>query len=372
MTPTVLTDITSAGVSLWLDDLDRSRLDPTSGDRSLHNLLRTRAIRGVTTNPTIFDRAVSSGAAAYADQLRELAHRGLDVDEAIRVVTTDDVRAACDILLPLWENSQGVDGRVSIEVDPRLAHDTAATIDQARELWDIVGRPNAMIKIPATAAGLPAICEVIAHGISVNVTLIFSIDRYQEVLGAYDEGLRQAHARGIDLGTIHSVASFFVSRVDTMIDPLLDALDSPQAAVLRGQSAIANAQMAYAVYLDHIRSDPWRALLASGALPQRPLWASTGVKDPAYDPTRYVLDLVAPGCVNTVPEATLERVADDGVFRGDTVSESADRARGVIADLSELGIDLDEVCGALESAGVRAFVDSWEALRSTVARTMSL
>lgn len=371
MTSGTLNDITSAGVSLWLDDLDRSRLDPGSGERSLQHLIRSCAIRGVTTNPTIFDRAVSSGAAAYAEQLRSLAHRGLDVDEAIRVVTTDDVRSACDILLPIWEASGGVDGRVSIEVDPRLAHDTVATVDQARELWEVVDRPNAMIKIPATLAGLPAITEVIAHGISVNVTLIFSVDRYRQVMAAHEEGLHRAHAAGVDLRSIESVASFFVSRVDTKVDPLLDDLDSPEAAALRGRAAIANAQVAWSAYLDHTQSASWRAMVDNGARPQRPLWASTGVKDPAYDPTRYVVDLVAPGCVNTVPEATLQAVAEHGVFRGDTVSQCGDRGREVIDGLRRLGIDLEEVCDSLEESGVRSFVDSWEALRSTVARTMA-
>lgn len=372
MTPTVLNDITSAGVSLWLDDLDRSRLDPDSGDRSLQQLVATRAIRGVTTNPTIFDRAVSSGGTAYAEQLRDLAARGLDVDEAIRVVTTDDVRRACDILLPIWETSDGVDGRVSIEVDPRLAHETTATVHQARELWELVARPNAMIKIPATLAGLPAITEVIAHGISVNVTLIFSVERYRQVMAAHEEGLRKAHAAGVDLRTVQSVASFFVSRVDTMVDALLDELDTPQSASLRGRAAIANAQLAWAAHLDHTRSDSWRAMVEDGARVQRPLWASTGVKDPAYDPTRYVIDLVAPGCVNTVPETTLQVVAQRGVFRGDTVSGCQDSARGVIEDLQRTGVDLEVVCASLEEAGVRAFVDSWQALRSTVAGSMAV
>lgn len=370
MTPTVLAEITAAGTSLWLDDLDRSRLDPGSGERSLQHLMRTRAVRGVTTNPTIFDRAVSSGAAAYAQQLLDLADRDLDVDEAIRVVTTDDVRAACDVLLPIWEDSGGVDGRVSIEVDPRLAHDTVGTVRQAQELWEGVNRPNAMIKIPATPAGLPAITQVLAHGISVNVTLIFSVDRYRQVMAAHEAGLRQALNKGLDVRTIESVASFFVSRVDTLVDSKLDTLGTPEASSLRGRAAIANAQLAWSAHLDHTAGDSWRAIAALGARPQRPLWASTGVKDPSYDPTRYVLDLVAPGCVNTVPEATLHVVADQGVFRGDGVSGHHVQAEEVISRLDDLGIHLNAVCEELEEAGVRSFVESWEALRAAVARCM--
>lgn len=370
MTPEVLSEITAAGVSLWLDDLDRSRLDP-GHDRSLQYLMDARAIRGVTTNPTIFDRAVSSGAAAYADQLHNLALAGLTVDEAIRIVTTDDVRAACDVFLPLWDASDGLDGRVSIEVDPRLAHDTAATVRQARELWDLVGRPNAMIKIPATLAGLPAITEVISQGISVNVTLIFSVDRYRKVMEAYEEGLRRAAVSGIDLRSIQSVASFFVSRVDTMIDSLLDEIATDEASALRGKAAIANAHVAWAAYIEHTRSDSWTEIVERGARAQRPLWASTGVKDPTYDATRYVMDLIAPGSVNTVPEATLISVAQTGVFRGDTVTSREEAAHEVIADLARLGIDLEEVCATLEEAGVRVFVESWEALRSTVQRAMA-
>lgn len=370
MTPEVLSELTSGGVSLWLDDLDRTRLDAGGGERSLKHLIERRAIRGVTTNPTIFDRAVGSGAQQYVDQLRDLGRDGLDVDEAIRIVTTDDVRAACDVLLPVWESTGGLDGRVSIEVDPRLAHDTERTAQQARELWNTVGRANAMIKIPATKAGLPAITETLAQGISVNVTLIFSVDRYREVMAAHLAGLQQAHAAGIDLTGVESVASFFVSRVDTAIDALLDAMDDPAATTLRGQAAIANARLAWSAYTDHTASDAWISLSASGARPQRPLWASTGVKDPTYDPTRYVMDLVAPGCVNTVPEATLEAVALSGVYRGDTMTGRATEAEELMIRLADVGVDVQAVFDELEDAGVRSFVDSWEQLRSTVATTL--
>lgn len=371
MTPEVLSELTAGGVSLWLDDLDRSRLDSNQGQRSLHHLIERRAIRGVTTNPTIFDRAVNSGAQQYVDQLQDLGHSGVDVDDSIRIVTTDDVRAACDVLLPVWESTGGLDGRVSIEVDPRLAHETAATVAQAQQLWAMLDRPNAMIKIPATKSGLPAITQTLAQGISVNVTLIFSVDRYREVMSAHLEGLRQAHAAGMDLSGIESVASFFVSRVDTAIDGQLDSMNDPRAATLRGQAAIANARLAWAAYESHTASDEWRALSATGARPQRPLWASTGVKDPAYDPTRYVVELAAPGCVNTVPEATLQAVAESGTYRGDRMTGYADASEAIVAELSKVGIDIEAVCQELEAAGVASFVDSWEKLRSTVASILS-
>jgi transaldolase len=364
MTPAVLTELTAAGVSLWLDDLDRSRF--TDGERGLDHLMRTRAIRGVTTNPTIFDRAVSSGGEAYADQLRELSAAGSDVDFAITTITTDDVRRACDLMRPVWETTGGLDGRVSIEVDPRLAHDTSGTIDQAVELWRIVDRPNAMIKIPATLAGLPAITQVLGQGISVNVTLIFSVERYSQVMQAHADGIRAAAAAGKDVSTIESVASFFVSRVDTAIDAQLDAMSDPRAKQLRGEAAIANARLAWAAYIAHTASDPWRQLAARGARPQRPLWASTGVKDPNYDPTRYVTELAAPGCVNTLPEGTLQAVAKQGQFRGDTMSGVATQAQFIIDELAEIGINIDAVCADLEKAGVASFIDSWQALRQTV------
>jgi transaldolase len=368
MTPAVLTELTAAGVSLWLDDLDRSRF--TDGERGLDHLMRTRAIRGVTTNPTIFDRAVGSGREAYAEQLRALSAAGSDVDSAITTITTDDVRRACDLMRPAWETTGGLDGRVSIEVDPRLAHETSATIEQAVELWRIVDRPNAMIKIPATLAGLPAITHVLALGISVNVTLIFSVERYTQVLQAHSDGIRAAADSGIDTSGIESVASFFVSRVDTAIDAQLDALPDPRAQKLRGEAAIANARLAWAAYLQHTASDPWRQLAAGGARPQRPLWASTGVKDPAYDPTRYVIELAAPGCVNTLPEGTLHAVAEQGHFRGDTMSGVATQAQSIIDQLADLGIDIEAVCADLEKAGVSSFIDSWQTLRQTVSSAM--
>ena len=352
-------------MSLWLDDLSRSRL---SG--GLAQLVDTRAIRGVTTNPTIFEKAIGSGADAYAEQLAQLRAAGSDVDSAIRAITTDDVRAACDILAPVWESSGGLDGRVSIEVDPRLAHDTENTIQQAQELWSIVDRPNAMIKIPATKAGLPAITETIASGISVNVTLIFSLDRYREVMTAHAEGLARAVVNGHDLTSIESVASFFISRVDSAVDARLEITDHPDAEGLMGKAAIANARLAWQAYSDHTAGDTWRQLAARGARPQRPLWASTGVKDPKYAPSRYVVELAAPGCVNTVPEATLEAVATEGRFAGDTMSGREQEASRVLAALNDAGIDLGDVCDELESAGVASFISSWESLRDTVASAL--
>ena len=366
----VLEQLTEGGVSLWLDDLDRSRLSAADDERTLGSLVRNWSIRGVTTNPTIFERAVGSGSAHYVDQLSDLGRQGVDVDEVIRIVTTDDVRAACDVLLPVWEQSAGLDGRVSIEVDPRLAHDTQGTITQARELWSMVDRPNAMIKIPATSHGLAAITQTLANGISVNVTLIFSVDRYREVMQAHREGLEQALSAGVDLTGVQSVASFFVSRVDTAVDAQLDTLENPQARELRGRAAIANARLAWAAYLEHTAGEAWQRVSAAGARPQRPLWASTGVKDPSFDPARYVVELAAPGCVNTLPEATLHAVADVGRYRGDTMTGFADEAADTMRELGALGVDIRAVCEELETAGVNSFIASWEGLRATVAASV--
>lgn len=364
--PAVLTDITDAGVSIWLDDLDRHRL--TSGN--LAHLIESRCVRGVTTNPTIFGRAITGEASAYATQIAELAAAGVDAEGAVRAMTTDDVRAACDVFAPLWEASGGIDGRVSIEVDPRLARDTEATITQARELWAEVNRPNVLIKIPATLEGLPAITEVISDGISVNVTLIFSLARYSAVLDAWMSGLERALARGHEPASIVSVASFFVSRIDTAVDKRLDALDTPEAASLRGQAALASARLAWGVYTGTLQSPRWASLVAQSAQPQRPLWASTGVKDPAFPDTRYVLDLVAPGCVNTMPEKTLQAVADHGTFAGDTVSGTQDEAGQVWAQLNALGIDEPAVAADLEQAGVASFEQSWIDLLDAVGKQL--
>jgi len=351
-----------AGVSIWIDDLDRHRIE--SGN--LQELIDTKSVVGVTTNPSIFEKAMTSGLAEYQPQLAELASAGASTEEAVRALTVHDVTAACEIMHPVWQKSGHVDGRVSLEVDPRLANDTEGTFAQAKELWSIVNRPNLMIKIPATKAGLPAITETLAAGISVNVTLIFSETRYVEVLEAWLAGLEKAAENGHDLSLIESVASFFVSRVDTLIDKELDALGTPEAAAVRGKAAIANAHLAWQAFLDVTAGQRWLDLQSKGAHVQRPLWASTGVKDPAYDDTRYVVELVAPNTVNTMPEATMNAVADHGVLRGDTVTGTADAARKVWADLAELGISADEVFAELETDGVNKFITAWEQLLASI------
>jgi transaldolase len=355
--------LTDAGVSVWLDDLSRDRI--TSGN--LAGMITDLSVRGVTTNPTIFEKAISGGADAYADQLRQLAASGTDVDGIIRALTTDDVRAACDLLTGVWEASSGEDGRVSIEVDPRLANDTEATIAQAKELWAVVDRPNALIKIPATLAGLPAITEVIGSGISVNVTLIFSVERYLAVVDAYAAGLELAAARGLDLSTIRSVASFFVSRIDSEVDARLGAIGTEEATALLGEAAVATARQVWHAHAESLAAERWADLAAAGSHPQRPLWASTGVKNPAYDPTRYVVELVGRGCVNTMPEATLEAVAAQGVIPPDSLTGTGPAGDATWAALAAVGIDAADVFAVLEHEGVTKFIDSWEQLRSTVA-----
>lgn len=353
-----LADLSAAGVSVWLDDLSRDRIN--SGN--LQELIESKSVVGVTTNPSIFQAALSKGD-AYDAQVRELAVRGADVDATIRTVTTDDVRNACDIFAPVFESTAGVDGRVSIEVDPRLAHDTEKTVAQAVELWKIVDRPNVLIKIPATEAGIPAIAKVIGEGISVNVTLIFSVERYEAVIGAYLEGLEAARAAGHDLSRIHSVASFFVSRVDTEIDARLDKIGTPEAEELKGKAALANARLAYVAYQQAFEVGPrFHELAGSGGRPQRPLWASTGVKNPAYPDTLYVTDLVSPNTVNTMPEKTLDAVADHGEITGDTISGKGQESQEVFDKLSAIGIDVTDVFLTLENEGVAKFEASWTEL----------
>lgn len=350
-----LAALSAAGVSVWLDDLSRERLQ--SGN--LQELIDTKSVVGVTTNPTIFQNALSQGH-AYDDRIAELAERGADVDAVIRTVTTDDVRAACDVFASTYEASDGVDGRVSLEVDPRLAHDTDKTVKQAIELWKIVDRPNLFIKIPATKAGLPAITATLAEGISVNVTLIFSVERHREVMDAYLKGLDAAKKAGHDISTIHSVASFFVSRVDTEIDKRLEKIGSDEALALRGQAGVANARLAYAAYQEvFVGGDRFERLQADGARVQRPLWASTGVKNPDYADTLYVTELVAPNTVNTMPEKTLDAVADHGVITGDTVTGTASAAQDVFDKLEAVGVDLTDVFLVLENEGVEKFEKSW-------------
>lgn len=351
-----LTALADAGVAIWLDDLSRERIETGN----LADLVKNSGVVGVTTNPTIFATALADGE-SYAEQVEELRSAGHTVDEAVFELTCTDVQAACDVLRPAYEASAGVDGRVSIEVDPGLARDTEGTITMARRLWHRVDRPNLFIKIPATVEGLPAITAAIGQGISVNVTLIFSLERYRAVIDAYLSGLEAAAAAGVDLSGIHSVASFFVSRVDTEVDRRL-----PPGHELRGQAAIANARLAYELYEQEFGTERFRLLQGRGGNRQRPLWASTGVKDPTYRDTRYVEELVVENTVNTMPEKTLEAFAAHGEVRGDTVHGSYDAARQVIADLDELGIDYHEVVALLEDEGVQKFDTSWAELLATV------
>ncbi|MGW2299619.1 transaldolase [Streptomyces sp. NPDC001809] len=360
--------LSDEGVAIWLDDLSRKRI--TSGN--LAELIDQSHVVGVTTNPSIFQKAISSGD-GYEQQLADLAARKVTVEEAIRMITTADVRDAADILRPVFDATQGQDGRVSIEVDPRLAHETTATVAEAKQLAWLVDRPNTLIKIPATQAGLPAITEVIGLGISVNVTLIFSLERYRAVMDAYLAGLEKARERGLDLSKIHSVASFFVSRVDTEIDKRLDGIGTDEAKALKGKAALANARLAYEAFEEVFSSERWAALDKAHANKQRPLWASTGVKDPAYKDTLYVVDLVAPGTVNTMPEATLEATADHGVVSGDTVRGTYDQARADLAAVEKLGIAYDDVVQLLEDEGVEKFEASWnDLLQSTEAELRRL
>ncbi|MDR7385499.1 transaldolase [Promicromonospora iranensis] len=357
--------LSEAGVAIWLDDLSRERL--RTGN--LAELVSTKNVVGVTTNPTIFAAALAQGD-AYDDLLAELAGppNDGDVEAAVERITTDDVRDAADLLRPVYDATSGVDGRVSIEVDPRLARDTAATEVTAVRLWETVDRPNVMIKIPATVEGLPAITTTLAQGISVNVTLIFSIERYRAVMDAFLAGLEQARAAGHDLSVIGSVASFFVSRVDAEVDKRLTAIGTDEALQLRGQAAIANARLAYAAYEEVFATDStgrWADLQALGAQPQRPLWASTGVKDPSYRDTMYVDELVVAGVVNTMPEKTLDAFADHGIVLADTVTGSAEQASAVIAAIEAQGISMDEVTAQLEDEGVTKFEVSWDELLAT-------
>ncbi|HEY0403056.1 MAG TPA: transaldolase [Blastococcus sp.] len=352
-----LAELSAAGVAVWLDDLSRDRI--RTGN--LQKLVDEYSVVGVTTNPTIFAAAIS-GSDSYDDQLHALAIRSVSVEEALRTITASDVRDACDLLRPVHERQPG-DGRVSFEVAPGLAHETDATAAEAGHLWWLVDRPNLYIKIPATEAGLPAITSTIANGISVNVTLIFSLERYRAVMEAYLAGLEKRVAAGGSLEGIASVASFFVSRVDTEIDKRLDKSGADPS--LKGKAGIANAQLAYQAYEEVFSSGRWRALEAKGAVPQRPLWASTGVKNPEYSDTMYISELIAPGTVNTMPEKTMMAYADHG-SPGTPVQKAYDDAAAVLKAISDAGIDLDDVFRVLEVEGVQKFVDSWDELTESV------
>ncbi|HUA42419.1 MAG TPA: transaldolase [Streptosporangiaceae bacterium] len=361
-----LAQLTEMGVSIWLDDISRERL--STGN--LASLVRDMHVRGVTSNPTIFAKAMSNGT-AYADQLADLALRGVDLGEATRSLTTYDIRWACDVLRPVYDATNGLDGRVSLEVDPRLAGDTARTIAEARALWWMVDRPNLFIKIPATLAGLPAITQCLSEGISVNVTLIFSLQRYGEVIDAFMAGLEAAS--GHDVASIASVASFFVSRVDTEVDARLDKIGTPEAKALRGKAALANARLAYEIFEQRFdqKSERWAALQARGARLQRPLWASTSVKDPAFADTMYVTELVAPHTVNTMPESTIHAVADHGKLHGYTIDGTYDESRRVFEQLEALGVPYDDVVRVLEEEGVQKFAASWEELLDSIRRELA-
>ncbi|HEX4728524.1 MAG TPA: transaldolase [Jatrophihabitans sp.] len=365
-----LADLSGHGVSIWLDDINRHRL--VSGN--LQELIDTKHVVGVTSNPSIFQKALegsADGNSPYAEQVHDLAVRGVSLEESVRLLTAFDIRWACDVLRPVYDDTNGQDGRVSIEVDPRIAHDTDKTSAEAQALWWLVDRPNVMIKIPATEAGLPSITEATALGISVNVTLIFSIDRYRKVMDAYLTGLEQAKQNGVELSRIRSVASFFVSRVDTEIDKRLDKLGTDEARAVRGKAGIANARLAYQTFQETFAGDRWQALADAGANLQRPLWASTGVKDPSYEDTMYVTELVAPDTVNTMPEATLNAVAEHGEITGATANTGYHEARAVFQQLSELGIEVDEVTELLEVEGVQKFMDSWSVLLEGVQKQLT-
>jgi transaldolase len=361
-----LGQLSKLGVAVWLDDISRERLRTDN----LAELIRYFHVIGVTSNPTIFASALSKGD-AYDEQVADLAVRGVSIDEAARAITTYDIRWAADVLRPMYDLTDGQDGRVSIEVDPRIARHTAKTIAEAKALWWSVNRPNVYIKIPATKEGLPAITAALAEGISVNVTLIFSLERYGEVIDAFMAGLEGARAAGRDLKGIGSVASFFVSRVDTEIDARLDKIGTPEAQALRGQAAIANARLAYELFEQRSATTRWEALAAAGAQPQRPLWASTSTKNPEYRDTMYVTDLVAPGVVNTMPEATLHAIADHGDVRGNTIEGTYDQARALFAQLEAIGVSYDDVVQVLEDEGVDKFGVSWNQLLETVKKEMA-
>jgi transaldolase len=356
-----LAALSAAGVSIWLDDLSRERL--TSGN--LQELITDYSVVGVTTNPTIFASALANGE-AYDAQVRDLAARGASVEDTVREVTVADVQQACDVFSGTWEATGGVDGRVSLEVSPLLAHDTDGTFAEAVDLWKAVDRPNLLVKIPATQEGLAAITSALGEGVSVNVTLIFSVERYRDVMAAYMEGLERAAANGQRLGGISSVASFFVSRVDTEIDKRLEKIGTDEALALRGKAGVANSRLAYAAYVETFQGTRWAALTAQGAKAQRPLWASTGVKNPDYSDTLYVTDLVVADTVNTMPEKTLMAFADHGEVEGDKVANSAAEAQEVFDALERVGVDLTDVFTTLEDEGVSKFEASWQELLDTV------
>lgn len=353
---TAIDDLYNLGTSTWLDDLSRERI----ATGNLDEVKKAKSIVGVTTNPAIFASAMGSGT-HYDEQLTELKEAGVTVDDAVYAMSVKDVQDACDLFRDTFEATGGKDGRVSIEVDPRYAADEAKTIAQAKELWELVGRDNLMIKIPATDESLPAVTAALAEGISVNVTLIFSVERYQQVIDAYKDGIRKAAANGHDVATIHSVASFFVSRMDTEVDKRLETIGTDEALALRGKAGVANARLAYALFQKEFGAEVVDKL-PEGANKQRPLWASTGVKNPDYPATMYVTELAGPDTVNTMPEKTIDAVLEQGGVDGDTLTGTEAASREVFAKLREVGIDVDDVVATLEREGVDKFVDAWQEL----------
>ncbi|MHB8670607.1 MAG: transaldolase [Acidimicrobiales bacterium] len=348
------------GQSPWLDNLKRGWI--TSGELAR----RIEAgIRGITSNPTIFQKAIE-GQPDYDEAFRRLAAVGTTVEDAYWDLVVDDITHALELLDPVYAESDGGDGYVSIEVAPGLARDTAGTIASARELHRRINRPNLLVKIPATAEGIPAIRAMIAEGRSINITLIFSLERYAEVIEAYLGGLEQLHASGADLSRVHSVASFFVSRVDTEVDRRLEDLGGETALALRGRAAVAQARCAYTLFRERFSGPRWQALAAAGAHRQRPLWASTSTKNPKYPDTLYFDSLIGPDTVNTLPEATIEALEDHGTLAR-TIDQDPDEAQAVLDALTEVGVDLDDVGRVLEEEGVASFSKSFDELLSSLA-----
>lgn len=363
----MITDqISSAGTSIWLDDLSRGKITGEDSHSLPHRIAHNNVV-GVTTNPSIFNSAISTGS-DYASSIASL--KGGTVEEVVQILTTDDVRSACDLFAPIFKSSLGIDGRVSIEVDPRLAHDTQGSIEQGKKLWKIVDRPNVMIKIPATLEGLDAISELLAEGISVNVTLIFSVERYLKVFEAFMKGLESRLSTGKSIAEVTSVASLFVSRVDTAIDAILKKQNSPSSTALLGKAALANAVLTYQAFELQSLTPRWKALESQGARIQRPLWASTGVKDPAYEDTRYVLELVAPNTVNTMPQATLDAVIDHGVLHEGKLDAEYAKSQSIFFSLEEVGVSIRAVTDELEKDGVKKFADAWNELLTNVGKVL--
>ena len=358
-----ISELSQLGTSTWLDDLSRERL--LSGN--LKEIISSKSIVGVTTNPAIFAAAMTTGT-AYDAELSTLKEAKATADEAVYALAIEDVKNACDLFADIYSSTNGADGRVSIEVDPRISDDANATLEQARELWSKVDRPNVMIKIPATTGSLPAIEDALAEGISVNVTLIFSVDRYRDVIEAFRTGLKRAAEAGKDVSAIHSVASFFVSRLDTEVDKRLEAIGSDETLSLRGKAGVANAQRAYALFQEELLGDNG---LPEGAPVQRPLWASTGVKNPDYPATLYVTELAGPHTVNTMPEKTIDAVLQEGGFHGDTLPTAGEEAEKVFSQLESVGIDLEDVFAVLEREGVDKFVAAWNDLLDSLKQQLA-